>query len=562
MTFCPITLDRWIADVNPDVSLRLAVFRQVLQTVCEMHAHGVIHYDLKAANLLLQPQTGRNCRQVVVGDFGEARVLASLADAPCQRNRGTEYLKSPEMVTLTAVNRNAKFDRRKPVGTTAASDVWSLGILLFELLTGHQLFSDLDWVAFFTRMADSEPVLGTHECSLLHVGHMHDKVLAFLDFVLVKDAVRRPSAVAVLNQFDQLFRGVPVTIPLPGVPNSGLPVLSDGDSESDSEASLASGTLTESAVYDIPAVSTLRSFVVAKDLLLVLVPPTPNDVEVPSTSRFVIDARRAAQSRTSPLQSVLRVGSVDVETVKAILSFARAAFFAGERVEILDDSDSTEGLGLVAAVVLVRQAERLPNITAAFLRVVSASLLPTTSGCIPSLQRLAKISVVEPQNSRPVCFCGAVCEEWPEDAPEIRRLSEFAGSPAFLSCACDDAEQACPNKGKCGLYADWMAATLQRPCSPSGIRWLLLSERPTSGNTVPVDADSPWPKISAGAGLEGVRLKCQTCGALTHVEISSKSGEFLCTAVCLANAVSQPGGYHEGFPLDSNWFACKYLTSS
>jgi serine/threonine protein kinase len=54
------------------------------------------------------------------------------------RNRGTEYIKSPEMLMLTiaAKKENDKYDRRRKVGTTRLSDIWSLGCLLFELLTG------------------------------------------------------------------------------------------------------------------------------------------------------------------------------------------------------------------------------------------------------------------------------------------------------------------------------------------------------------------------------------------------------------------------------------------
>ncbi len=60
------------------------------------------------------------------------------------RTRGTDCIQSPEMLTLAISSKkeNDKYDRRKRVGTTRASDVWSLGCLLYEILTGEFLFYD------------------------------------------------------------------------------------------------------------------------------------------------------------------------------------------------------------------------------------------------------------------------------------------------------------------------------------------------------------------------------------------------------------------------------------
>lgn len=67
-------------------------------------------------------------------------------DEFCEKNRGTELFMSPEMFMLAINIRKdtEKYDRRKKMGTTRQSDIWSLGCLFFELLTGQLLFKTSD----------------------------------------------------------------------------------------------------------------------------------------------------------------------------------------------------------------------------------------------------------------------------------------------------------------------------------------------------------------------------------------------------------------------------------
>lgn len=63
-------------------------------------------------------------------------------------DRGTLCIKSPEMLKLdiSKQKQGEKYDRRKKVGTSRTSDVWSLGCLLFELLSNEFLFDSNDFV--------------------------------------------------------------------------------------------------------------------------------------------------------------------------------------------------------------------------------------------------------------------------------------------------------------------------------------------------------------------------------------------------------------------------------
>lgn len=98
----------------------IAVTVQVASALSEAHAQGIIHRDLKPANVMM-----RGGRVPVLTDFGIARELAANQTKITAENMivGTPAYMSPEQVSGGEVD--------------GSSDVYSLGIMLFELLTGQ-----------------------------------------------------------------------------------------------------------------------------------------------------------------------------------------------------------------------------------------------------------------------------------------------------------------------------------------------------------------------------------------------------------------------------------------
>lgn len=132
------TLDK-IIDLKhlPDVDKTIDLMLQVCDAIGYAHKNGIIHRDIKPANIMIVDK-----RYVKVMDFGIARI-ASSDMTQVGKIMGTPNYMSPEQVM------GAKVDNR--------TDIFSMGVILYELLTGEKAFPGESITTVIYRILHEHP---------------------------------------------------------------------------------------------------------------------------------------------------------------------------------------------------------------------------------------------------------------------------------------------------------------------------------------------------------------------------------------------------------------------
>jgi serine/threonine-protein kinase len=179
--------------LQPERAAEIAA--QVAHALSFAHAAGIIHRDVKPANIMLAPSGG-----VKVMDFGIARALSSQTLTQTATVLGTASYLSPQQAQGEAVD--------------ARSDIYSLGVVLYEMLTGRPPFTGDTPVAVAYKHVRENPRLPSE---------LVPEVSPELDAVVMKALAKNPAnryatASEMAEDLERALRGEPVlaTPLLPG----------------------------------------------------------------------------------------------------------------------------------------------------------------------------------------------------------------------------------------------------------------------------------------------------------------------------------------------------------
>lgn len=199
-----VTLDDWSARDDVDLATRIELGLQLADALAHAHRQLVVHRDLKPSNVLVDADGAPHLL-----DFGIAKLLEETGDS--------EHT-ATAMRFLTRAYAAPEQERGEPAST--ATDVYQLGVLLFELLSGARFHDNPALQARPTqRLAEARAALGEHGPRALVPKQLRGDLGLIVTRATDADPVRRYANIGALADDLQRWR-------------AGFPVLARADSTS------------------------------------------------------------------------------------------------------------------------------------------------------------------------------------------------------------------------------------------------------------------------------------------------------------------------------------------
>ena len=137
------TLAKRIARGRVPAGEAIDILVQLTRAVAVAHEAGVIHRDIKPANVFLCARSAGDGSRVKLLDFGIAKLADQTGITRTGATLGTVAYMAPEHIAGHAIDQRA--------------DIWSIGVVLYELITGHRPFDGSNPLSVMKSITESEP---------------------------------------------------------------------------------------------------------------------------------------------------------------------------------------------------------------------------------------------------------------------------------------------------------------------------------------------------------------------------------------------------------------------
>jgi serine/threonine protein kinase len=225
-----IPITEYCDDNNLDTQQRLELFIDVCKAVQHAHQKGIIHRDLKPSNVMITLHDGKPVPKVI--DFGIAKATGQRLTEKTLFTRFAQMIGTPEYMSP----EQAEFSG---LDVDTRSDIYSLGVLLYELLTGATPFDgkklrEAGYVEMQRIICEQEPVkpstkLSTLGDTLIDVAKhrrvapevLRKSIRGDLDWIVIKSLEkdrthRYETAHAMAEDIERHLRHEPIATASPG----------------------------------------------------------------------------------------------------------------------------------------------------------------------------------------------------------------------------------------------------------------------------------------------------------------------------------------------------------
>ncbi|NDH07954.1 serine/threonine protein kinase, partial [bacterium] len=181
-----------VADINKTVLL----VHQVIKGVSAAHKRGIIHRDLKPGNVLVNEND-----VLKVADFGLVKLVDKSEMTHTGQIMGTPAYMSPEQAKGESKSVNAR------------ADVWSLGVMLYEAMTGRRPFDGRTFIEIQDKIRNEDPVPPRRLCKSIP----RELELICLKAISKDPNERYPSATEFSEDLEHYFNFKPISVKASGV---------------------------------------------------------------------------------------------------------------------------------------------------------------------------------------------------------------------------------------------------------------------------------------------------------------------------------------------------------